>query len=476
MKTQYYKEYGEYELSKYDYFSAINKFLTLIKFKLPEIMSLLVYSYFVYFSTVQKELNETNNIARINLENLLSTSNIKNKIESDININRKKILENIKIYDKTKKEKEGFVYLKEKDGSKFNKRYVKISQGNLIYYKLKKGIKPNFENLDNKTYTNIIDFVDIDTSFEICKLLFSNVKKYEKNNHYPFCFEVNAANTKAGYIFQADTEYEMEEWISVITNAISGQISDFKEDKNDNKISKNSNNNTLEKENNKALLELKNKNYKKILIDNNKCADCGAVNPTWLDINWLVLLCMDCSGVHRSLGVQISKIKSLELDNINSDYIELLFMIKQFQINKILEEKLKENEDQKPTSTDSREQKEKFIINKYKDKKYINIPPIDDENNIIKSIFDNIKENNLTNMFRLIKLNKVDINCIYSYEGEEMGFMHYSAKLGKIFFIKLLYILGADVCLKDKNGLKPIDYINAEEQNQIYEYLKDKDK
>ena len=477
MKNKYYKEYKEYELSKYDYFSSINKFLMLIKLKLPEIISLLIYSYYIYFTSVEKELKQINDTVRKNLESLLGSINLKNKIENDIIINRKKIIENIQIFDKAKKEKEGFLYVKEKDGYKFSKRYVKISKGHLIYYKIKKGIKPNFENLDNKIFIKIIDYVDFETPFDICQLLFSNVKKYGKNYYYPFCFEVNMANTKAGYIFQADTEYEMEEWISAITNAISGQISDFNGDQNDNGINKDINNNLFNnKKEEDVLLEIKNKNSIVALIQNNICADCGAQNPTWLDINWLVLLCMDCSGIHRSLGVQISKIRSLELDNISSDYIELLYMINQIEINKILEEKLNENQESKPKFNSSREEKEKFIINKYKEKKYINLVQINDENDVIKNIFDNIKENNLINIFRFMKLSKININSIYLFEGEEWGFLHFCAKFGKIFQIKLLYILGADITLKDKKGLKPIDYVNSDEQQQIFEYLKDKEK
>ena len=46
LKNKYYKEYQEYELSKYDYFSSINKFLLLIKLKLPEIILLLLYLFY----------------------------------------------------------------------------------------------------------------------------------------------------------------------------------------------------------------------------------------------------------------------------------------------------------------------------------------------------------------------------------------------------------------------------------------------
>ncbi|KAF9301266.1 hypothetical protein BGZ74_006918, partial [Mortierella antarctica] len=47
---------------------------------------------------------------------------------------------------------------------------------------------------------------------------------------------------------------------------------------------------------------------------NNFCADCGAKNPDWCVINLGVLVCIECSGIHRSLGTHISKVRSFTLD------------------------------------------------------------------------------------------------------------------------------------------------------------------
>ncbi|AQK40489.1 ADP-ribosylation factor GTPase-activating protein AGD3, partial [Zea mays] len=47
---------------------------------------------------------------------------------------------------------------------------------------------------------------------------------------------------------------------------------------------------------------------------NNMCANCGASEPDWASLNPGALLCIECSGVHRNLGVHISKVRSLTLD------------------------------------------------------------------------------------------------------------------------------------------------------------------
>lgn len=47
---------------------------------------------------------------------------------------------------------------------------------------------------------------------------------------------------------------------------------------------------------------------------NDRCADCSAANPKWASWNLGITLCIRCSGVHRSLGTHISKVKSIDLD------------------------------------------------------------------------------------------------------------------------------------------------------------------
>lgn len=42
---------------------------------------------------------------------------------------------------------------------------------------------------------------------------------------------------------------------------------------------------------------------------NDHCAECTALEPEWASLNLGILMCIECSGIHRNLGVHISKVQ-----------------------------------------------------------------------------------------------------------------------------------------------------------------------
>ncbi len=59
---------------------------------------------------------------------------------------------------------------------------------------------------------------------------------------------------------------------------------------------------------------------------NSECVDCATPNPKWASMNNGIFLCLKCAGVHRSLGMSISLIRSLQIDTWSEK--QLLYLSK----------------------------------------------------------------------------------------------------------------------------------------------------
>lgn len=176
---------------------------------------------------------------------------------------------------------------------------------------------------------------------------------------------------------------------------------------------------------------------------NDVCADCNSLEPDWASLNLGVLLCIECSGVHRNLGVHISKVRSLTLDvKVWEPSVISLFQSLGNQFcNTVWEELIFDDEDspsilshvnnthrfgsvygsgelnsslKKPDMRDSLLAKERFIHSKYAEKQYVSRMDLEiDPTSVACRIWDAVQARNTQLVYRLLVCHDADVNTIY---------------------------------------------------------------
>ncbi len=60
-------------------------------------------------------------------------------------------------------------------------------------------------------------------------------------------------------------------------------------------------------------------------------------DPTWASLNLGALICIECSGIHRNLGTHLSRVRSLDLDDLPPELTLVLSAIGNHMVNSIWE-------------------------------------------------------------------------------------------------------------------------------------------
>uniref|UniRef100_A0A8C6K8M0 Arf-GAP with coiled-coil, ANK repeat and PH domain-containing protein n=1 Tax=Nothobranchius furzeri TaxID=105023 RepID=A0A8C6K8M0_NOTFU len=208
--------------------------------------------------------------------------------------------------------------------------------------------------------------------------------KPSSENERRFCFEVVSPSKCC--LLQADSERQQQAWISAVQNSIA---SAFQERREDRQRCSSMSTNILggggggggmdqEDEDCKALTEIQG------IPGNRQCCDCGEPSPDWASINLGITLCIVCSGIHRSLGVHFSKVRSLTLDSWEPELIKLMCELGNSVINRIYEARIDEITIKKPHSSSPRGDKESWIKSKYVEKKFIQKLPEMGRNTLLR--------------------------------------------------------------------------------------------
>ncbi|XP_063057928.1 arf-GAP with coiled-coil, ANK repeat and PH domain-containing protein 2-like isoform X2 [Engraulis encrasicolus] len=251
---------------------------------------------------------------------------------------------------------EGYLFKRASNAFKtWNRRWFSIQNNQLVYQKKFKDVP-----------TVVVE------DLRLCTV------KHCEDIERRFCFEV-VSPTKS-CMLQADSEKLRQAWVKAVQNSIATA---FREKGDDSELDRKSSTSTgsLDSggEPKEKVLKGDSALQKVMAIaGNTACCDCGQPDPRWASINLGITLCIQCSGIHRSLGVHFSKVRSLTLDTWEPELLKLMCELGNGVINQIYEARREELGARKPHPGDPRHEVEAYIKAKYVDRRFVRRPS-DDE-------------------------------------------------------------------------------------------------
>ncbi|GAA0145530.1 hypothetical protein LIER_05705 [Lithospermum erythrorhizon] len=356
----------------------------------------------------------------------------------------------------------------------------------------------------------------------------STIKIDAEDSDLRLCFRIiSPRNT---YTLQAESEPERVDWMNKITGVIASLLNEQLKQLNSGKrdISHGVYSDTRLLENNEKTEDSEQLHHTESVsmilseIDgNDRCVECGAPDPEWASLNLGVLMCIECSGIHRNLGVHISKVRSITLDVKvwEPAVLDLFQNLGNTYSNSIWERLLHAHNDgsslppiTKPSSKDPVHEKEKFINAKYVKKLLLGDTTSSELSTETTCIWEAVKTNNLREVYQLIAMSHSSIvnstydehldatlsqkssdsastpdfakrrsdhtACLKIKSFTDPGYcfggcslLHLACHGGNPVMLELLLQFGADINRTDLHGRTPLQHCISEGNNDLAKIL-----
>ncbi|VDP05086.1 unnamed protein product [Soboliphyme baturini] len=202
------------------------------------------------------------------------------------------------------------------------------------------------------------------------------------------------------------------------------------------------------------------------------CADCSEKEPSWASLNRGVLICTECCTIHRSLGRNVSYVRSLHKSFWNTNQLALVHTLYSSGSNNIWEHTLldpsnpNERNRRKPSAKDPLYPvKDQFIRTKYESLSFAlrasrdvgrEYATVEDLN---RQLFSCVRTGHVDTTLRLLVLGASANQFVDPQTGATP--IHVAAREGQELQVELLFLYGADCAQPDFEGLTPVDHAMA---------------
>jgi uncharacterized membrane protein YgcG len=180
-------------------------------------------------------------------------------------------------------------------------------------------------------------------------------------------------------------------------------------------------------------------------VANTMCADCGAPDPMWASISHGITICIACSGVHRFMGVVVSKVRSLTLDVWEPVTIELMAKIGNALVNEVLEAKV-QGAKKLINAASAKAERETYIIAKYREHAFISNPSKLGVDELNRGLFDAAEAGDYAKLIRY-RAAGADVN----YQPSKRGtLLHAAVARNDLVMVEWALLNGASTSLQNE--------------------------
>ena len=268
----------------------------------------------------------------------------------------------------------------------------------------------------------------------VCECAISTVREVQSSGKPEHCFEILSPNRRT-FLLQADGPADMAAWIEALRSGTE-----------------------------RALIADEKRSDVSVNLDPDiaairalspVCADCANRMPEWLSLNLGVMVCIECSGIHRSLGTHISKVRSITLDKSSASVKSLFLALGgNDTVNKVVWEHELERQTgwTRPRGDDSRDVKTAYIKSKYKWRGFCQPSSEVADDALLAACARN---DVLAALEAISRGARVDGAC----KGTKRTALHVAAEAGAVEMCELLLQCGGYACIsaRDAEGFQPTD-------------------